>query len=291
MKTIITEEINAKSGPISIIKGFDSPVIDAFFTKKAVGESIKKTTEFTAVVELLHSINARGKMAGQSLTSMFEAKKRGNEKDRLRYEGDLRQHRLVLEELQIDLKPLQENLKKKEKEQIKTNSVYFESKKGEFQISDEKAEELSVKYAARVDHQELTQAGKLIADYRGVEYWVSETIKDPVSDEIVGVKWSVAKIMFIDESIPDGGIETKDLTQTDQAEIQVQAQIERIEKLTDAERQAEYDNSVLGAAGQSAVDRSVFEIQGDSAEVALTKAQGLYQTKVDALAVKYGVTA
>jgi hypothetical protein len=177
-------------------------------------------------------------------------------------------------ELEAELLPLFNDLKKEYAVLMVEKAVHFIPPEGEKIVSDAEADACAVKL------QEAEAAGKRldaglnrVDDYRGNKYWKK-------SD-----KWTLAEITRLGDKPASGAILESELTASQQAEITEQIERERIAKLSTAARIAERGNVLSALVGRAAAMRSELEILGDSQ--ALKKSQDWLKAETDAVNVKY----
>lgn len=267
-QTILTEKLPDSQGGFTIVKGFDRPVIEPHETRKKVMIGIKTTDEWTAFENKRNEIHAEKRLAAQAFVNSKNAGKAGNraECESFHVEFNTRTNNAL--RLDGEMPPIKRAKDEKIKALTKSLAVYFEPRAGEKIIEPTEAFTLSEKVKTLTKNQVLLRDGTIKSDFVGVEYW----------KKAIDEKWSKNIISVVGKNIPSGGKLQKDLTGDEQIEISGQLNLERISKLSVANKDAEKLQVIDGLAGQAATMRSKLEIQNDSA--ALTKSQDWYNLEL-----------
>ena len=255
MKTILTTESNG----LNIVTGFGIAAIDPEETKKKVAILLAKTQIGVDVESKSNEIRPIVIAGRECLKKSHEFLLKGDKvKSDLSYQEFLdygRQHKVK----EVELGELLPDLEKERTKLFGTDAVYFKPKKGEFLVSAEKQDLILVEFKALTENECLsftqsetgTATTKKAPNFIGVEFWIK------------GTRWELNKISMVDVTIPATGILPKDLTGIQIEEIELQANQDRIAKLTTEEKQADFDKLVNLLAEQAVALESKLKIQKD----------------------------
>jgi hypothetical protein len=141
------------------------------------------------------------------------------------------------------------------------NVVYAEGMRG--CERPENTPELAARYRSLGKRQRMTVTGKILEDNRGRQYMADD--------------YSVGTVRKLGETLPDGATWAEDATPVQREQAQKVAEQRRIAALSAEARMVEMQNELAVAAQRAAQQRSVYEIQGRSAEDALKDSQSLYR--------------
>jgi hypothetical protein len=184
-----------------------------------------------------------------------------------------------IEEMYIDaeatkaeIRKIYPEMKLFSKELILKHAIYFGTNVPfEYKIvKDDEARELFIKFEAAANKScKLSAALEEIDDNRNVVTWKK-----------TGDNWKKNVIVKLEEKINPSEIKESDLTVEQQEEINIQLNKERIDALSDEDRQKEKEMMIEAILNQSINMRSGLEIQGVPAADALLQAQTWYNTEV-----------
>lgn len=127
--------------------------------------------------------------------------------------------------------------------EVAENKVYANLGSGVKILTRQEEISLQEKIDALEEHQRLTEQGKIVPDYKNVEYWEKNTQSG---------RWSKQKIESIGVSIPEGIVYLDRLTADQQKEIAHQTERDRIAGLT-IEQKAEELQRRLDALADEAI--------------------------------------
>jgi len=165
---------------------------------------------------------------------------------------------------------------------FKEHAVYFTPRSGEEIITDEEGEIIKAELDSLPENSVLSRKpdGELetVSDFRDKDYWLYSVDT-----------WTKSKITALGNKPPEEAVFPEDLSAADKLEIGEQLEEERIEALAQVDRQAEFDR-VLSALNREMVFlRQELEINGDSAEDALSQTQDELASRRTELEAKYGI--
>jgi len=119
-------------------------------------------------------------------------------------------------------------------------------------VEDDVAEEIKEKLDAKGDNRLLLASGEYIADYRGIEYWITNS-----------GKWEKEKIEEVGIELPLGAILQENLSKEQQEEISVQQEAERIAGLTPDQKIEEKNNKLHALAREAIMKAEEAELLGE----------------------------
>jgi len=169
------------------------------------------------------------------------------------------------------------------------NAEYFQPRSGEIIVDEAQADSLKAAKDALQQYKVLSvtidENGDIVSsaeidDYKGLRYWLTD---------VDGV-WSSGIIEAIGESLPSGGILGTDLTAEQIDEIKTQAEEQRIDVLSDADRRTEFEPKAQALAVQAAQQKDVLIITGTSEADATTAATAWLDIELRTLWDEYGYT-
>jgi len=162
--------------------------------------------------------------------------------------------------------------------EMQKNPVYFDVVKGHENVTDEDADEISVKLQALSKFEKLTIGGLIVSDFRGRRWFVYRC-----------GRWQPGQILKIGELLPEGAIWGEDLTPEQRSQIHNQEDSDRIEGLGEEERELEANAAIRSAMGDAVRMRSELEIMGDPG--ALEKSKENYARRCHEIRKKYKLLA
>lgn len=272
MKTIKTQQI----GEYQIITGFDELPIDPEATKTAAAETVIKLPEFEAMRTKQREKEQKLAFAKTAFSAAHEYLLSGDESnadlENIKYQN----YTAAAAVCESELAEISKELRAKVFEIRRQNPRYFEPRENEIVKTDAEWAELLQAYNAKLDTEQLDVEGKLIADYRGKQwfYQADGVWYDSEKIEQLGATMSTV----VPDEYESTAIEKADLTAEQSEEI-------RIQNLTAEQKTAEKEAAIDAAATQAATMRTKLEIQGDAE--ALTKSQAWYQEQVTLIEAKY----
>jgi len=165
---------------------------------------------------------------------------------------------------------------------FKEHAVYFTPRAGEEIITDEDGDTIKTELDGLPENSVLARdaqgALETVSDFRGKDYWF-------YTDDT----WTKSKITALGEEPPAEALFPEDLTADDKLEISEQLEQERIDALSQADRQTEFDQAMVRLTGEMIYHRQGLEINGEKAKDALTQTQALLATRQTELEEKYGI--
>jgi hypothetical protein len=179
-----------------------------------------------------------------------------------------------------EIKAAHEALLVKRRAIVEEADIFCVPKAGEKIITDEESALIRSRLDALPEKSRLTTAGETIEDRRGEKFWH----RDEYTQE-----WLEAEIAVLGEELPATGVFHKDLTPAQLTEIAEQRETMRIDGMTQEERQAEFDQTLLAAQREAVFIRSEKELTGMDPAQALTEAQDWLADRETELRDKYGI--
>lgn len=165
---------------------------------------------------------------------------------------------------------------------FKEHAVYFTPRSGEEIITDEEGEIIKAELDSLPENAVLSRKpdGELetVADFRDKEYWLYSVDT-----------WTKSKITALGNKPPESAVFPKDLSAADKLEIGEQLEEERIEALAQVDRQAEFDQVLAALNREMVFFRQELEINGDTAEDALSQTQEELASRRTELETKYSI--
>ncbi len=294
MYTAYIKEIDS----IKVILGVDTEKLDPVETQKAIKPFLSATTESKIVADKFSKIAKytadnqtsvnQGKRLQERVSSVkFKATKdlltsdfTSTELESLKaYNAKIDENNDLIKTIQSELPEAQKNLKLKEKELMRSKGVYFNISENETRISDEQAIDYKQKLKSiQGEKKFLTATGEIIEDYR------NKTFYGKISD-----KWEELQVTKLNQDVDlTVYIPQEDLTEDQKSEMAIQFETDRIDNLTNEERENEIKMLKENAVQQSINMRSKLDIEGD--EKALEKSRAYYQEQVNLINEKYGIS-
>lgn len=271
MKTVLFKTVNKKN----IIVGFDDPNINPIETNTKVAEEITKTNIYKQISGINEEIKSKLKAAGDS--RKFSRNAQSPQQTKKYHEDFLFRFRQATE-LQAEIKNLNPEFKKTQKDLIKSKAVYFE-------VNPEKEKIISEdEYKVLLEKIKTAITNDKVIDIDGKEH-LNNIGKDYFKKD--GDVWKYTKISDYGIEIPADSFLTKDLSKEQMIEIQEQENNERIKKLSITEKTTEKTSMIESVANQSVNLRSKLEIQGETAAKSLTQSKNFYNSEVEKIEIKY----
>jgi hypothetical protein len=106
------------------------------------------------------------------------------------------------------------------------------------------------KFETLKEHQCLTEALKIIPDFRNVEYWKKQN-----------GRWGKTKIEHIGETIPSGAVVADALTAPQHAEIAAQEKADRIAALSLGDKEAEKQAQIKAVIHEAVIKKQEAELE------------------------------
>jgi hypothetical protein len=129
------------------------------------------------------------------------------------------------------------------------NLVYAEVGPEAELVEDGPADQIQEKLKARGENRQLLENGEYIADYRGIEYWISKK----------GM-WKKEKIEELGAALPTSAILPDALTKEQQEEIAAQQEIERIAALPKEKKVGEMERNLRALVQQADQEAAYAEL-------------------------------
>lgn len=263
-KTVITRKIDG----LDIVIGFGELSIDPMATRPVVVAEIQNTDEFKAVKSAQDKRNAAVRMAGGAAQLSKKAKNKADKQkhwdNRLNYLEQATGH-------ENEIKGLLPGLKQKQRELRQSQAIYFDPKAGEVVVGSDTATNLRGKMADGL----VGLDGKMIPDCRGVVHCTKKA-----------GKWSVAEIVTLNVSVPNGAVVYADLDDVQRGEVDLQIEINVAAVLSSADRVKAHGVAEGVALNSAAALRSKLEIKGGGDPLA--ESQEWYGGRLAELDLIYG---
>jgi len=157
-----------------------------------------------------------------------------------------------------DLKIISDRQAKKIKDILRENPVYCGLRNGEFRESDIAMSFADIDMA--IENAKIDINGEVIHDFRGKNY------------NLPGSKWTKITIDKLGVVAPDGGILDEDLTPEQSAEIQTEAESERVSGLDKKQKETEMQNALNAVLRHAAQMKNEHEIMGHSDALEVSQA-------------------
>jgi hypothetical protein len=143
----------------------------------------------------------------------------------------------------------------------KEHTQYFGLRRGE--VQPENTPELAAAFRSLGKRQKLTVGGEKLEDNRGRRYLTRDH--------------TVETVQKLGEALPDGATWLEDTTQVQRDRAQEVAEQRRVTALSAEARMVEMQTELATAGMRAMQQRSINEIQGQSADEALKNSQSLYR--------------
>ena len=174
----------------------------------------------------------------------------------------------------------------KAKDILRSNPVHFENREGEFREGDAElggktVDEILSLHLAKGLNQQLKIDGTYVDDFKGCQYFFYDGLAWVESETITAL--DVTKNTVVVDEFQDAAIEAADLSDEQREEI-------RFQKLSAEDKTAEFTAKDEALLAKSIDMRMGLEIQGVPKASALTQSQNFYNTELDILKTKYGIT-
>lgn len=284
MKTVLTEKIDG----LSVVVGFSEPCIDRYSTEEKITPFLAELDESKEIVVITNKIKAQ-KIIIANASTLISTESLKSDTDKNKVLINETESKIVAAEEAIrtyenEINELLPVLTAKKIELMQYEAVYFEPKESEIIISSEEYQTLcdmttdDKKLVIDVENNELSNP-RLVNDFRNLFYYFKD-----------GDSWLKAKILALGLDLPENCYFWGDLTEEQQTEINNQDEADRVFKLTDEEKESEFNTKKAAVLAASISLRSEREIEGDSYEQALEVSQFCYESEIDKLKIKYSIT-
>ena len=164
MKTVITKEVDGHQ----IITGFDKQVFDPMATKEKVSKILEADETFLIMAQEIKGLTE--KQVNEYKEYWEKVKKNPALREKASYDLFIASQ----QEIQNRLIEVYKKVAEYKEKITKKNAVYFEPKKDEIPITDEKYDSLVAKVAVSKRHQHITIDGNIVEDYRGMDYYIPD---------------------------------------------------------------------------------------------------------------------
>lgn len=230
-----------------VVHGFDAPSIDPVATARVIDPMMAETDEYKHAESIRREFGdlerRRQALLGTARRARNHAELTATQNS---YVGVVRsQNALQQKAAAHKIKYMA-----KRAELMAAHAVRFEIGNC-LEITQKQKDKLTDAFALLQPRQLLTLDGHVITDHRGLEYWFQ-----------VEGEWMKTVIKGLDEELPPGAKLRTELTDDECDEIRQQAEIERISKLNDGQREKEKQDRVKEALAVAARVRSQYEIEG-----------------------------
>lgn len=249
MKTVITEKIDG----LEIISGFYHPIMDPAATRIQTESKMNKDPimkeksdlvadrdsimkKIAPLIQALMSYDQKGEMDSPGAVKIIQ-----------KLQNLDAEMKIIIDKIHTLIPRITDRYKEVKEE----NTVYFEPKAGEYIIKDEEKTELMKKLGSiHGTKAAITRDGKEVPDYRGYKFWI-KTDND----------WNRGMVIKINKIPPSGHKAFNDITAEDRKEIMVQAELERLHKLTPEQREIEKQTKRIQALAIAAAKKSQMEVE------------------------------
>lgn len=302
MKTAITREIDN----ITVVTGVSHLIIDPVETAKHTAGMLESTKEYKAqmvrkrkcktlisqmstqqknIVNVIKVVAARNQITFSDAAnekSLFTSRERENFRN-----ADSLYKRMTdeLNQEYEELKACAAPVKKAKRKIVIQNAVYFDTRHGEIEISDEQEAEFvallnqrdALKKEKKIPHY-VTLDKRILPDLRGKKYYLP-----------VGNEWPSFEVTDFGEHVDDNAIFEDDLTAEQRKAVHEYTENLRIEAMSEEEKLLEIDGLKSGLMAQARDMKANLEIEGSTATKASKDSKDWFDSEVASLMDKYGV--
>ena len=236
-----------------IILGFSEATVDPVATQNKCGELIKNIDEWKQIEAINAKIAETYQGARDDFLAMFghSSNELASQAEANYFSAKMRAASVEADAFSDTIAPLYAVLEKKKTAVLAENAVYFTPGELEDIISETDAADLSAKFSAATEREQVTLDGKIIADNRNITYWTKSGT------------WKSIVMSKLGDVIPAGSIEDAKLTDSQRAEIASEKMSARIAKLTADEKAAELKIVLESLANQAVAMDAKSAITGD----------------------------
>lgn len=280
---------------IKVVLGVDTKKLDPVETLKKTKTSIENCREFKicqdkhSKIKNLTIDNGSINKQAQRIISRVAKNKGLNESDLKpehftsaelesfkNYDAKIKVNNDSINVIRTELTTANKTFEKKKVEIMKTEGVYFDIGKNEVEITDAVAKDYTSKLTAIAGSKQfLTLDGEIVPDNRNKTFF---SLIDGIWEKLIPTSLSQEVDLTIYKL-------QEDLTEEEKIAIAEQFESDRLNNLTDDERDLEIQMALDNLMNRCVNYRSKLEIQGD--KEALAKSQELYNTEKVLIEKKY----